>query len=904
MSSSKNQKRLFVIDGYASLYRAHYALIRNPLTNSRGFPTGAIFGFANQLFQLIEDEKPDYLVAAFDSKGKNFRHELYTEYKANRSEMPEEIQLQLPFLWKLLESMNIPVIRIDGIEADDIIGSISKLCKNKIQCNIVSGDKDFMQLIDESTLLYAPQARKREKEIFNPEKVKEKWGVEPKNIIDLLALMGDSSDNVPGVAGIGPKTAQKLINSYGSVEDIYNNIDKIKNEKLKLKLSENKDNAFLSKKLVTILQDVQLDLSIDDFILQDFNHNQLEDLFRELEFSGLLKKISNQPEEEIAIQSRKKSYQTITSIDELDKFIKSVQENKWLSVDLETTSINPMKAEIVGFSFSIKKNTGVYIPVTFKDKVKNLFGEDDLQVLLISLKGILENKLIPKTGQNIKYDALILKRYGIELQGIEFDTMIAAHILNPNARSYKLDNLSLAFLNYKMVPITDLIGIGKNQIKMNEVSLEDISFYAAEDADVVIELTDIFYQQLKELKLFNYFKNIEIDLLPVLIEMQYNGIFVDAKFLDERSKEIGKRIDQLEFEIRQKAGKDFNVNSSQQLAEVLFDQLGLPLIQKRSTAENVLNILKDKHDLPQLVLEYRKLFKLKNTYLDPLPKNINSNSGRIHSSFNQTMTATGRLSSSSPNFQNIPIRSEDGKDVRKAICSNSKDFVIFSADYSQIELRVMAHLSQDKALIEAMKNGEDIHTFTARNIYSLEDDQEVLPEMRRVAKIVNFGIMYGAGPYRLSQELDVTFLEAKNIRDKYFEKFSGIEKYIEENKKQLKEQKFVETLLGRRRAVWDSDSQNQIRRDAAERMAINMPIQGTAAELIKIAMIKIYRDIKNKNLKSKMILQIHDELLIEVHKDELDYITSMVVENMETALKLDVPIKIDYGTGKSWFEAH
>lgn len=903
--SSKQQKRLFIIDGYATLYRAHYALIRNPLTNTAGTPTSAVFGFANQVFQLIEDEKPDYLVAAFDSKGKNFRHELYTDYKANRSEMPDEIQTQLPYLWELLEAMNIPMLRVGGVEADDIIGTVAKMCdKENLQCNIVSGDKDFMQLINDKTFLYAPQARKRAKEIFDKKKVLEKWGVGPEHIIDLLGLMGDSSDNVPGVQGVGPKTAKKLIQDFGSIENIYEEIDNISNEKMREKLLNSKDNALLSKQLVTILTDVKIDATINDFEKKEMDSSKLEDIFKELEFSGLLKKIGSNESINIESVKREKSYSNLITIDQLTSFVSSVKENEWLSVDLETTSINPMVAEIVGFSFSMKKDTGVYVPIHFKDKKDNLFGDDDLQTAIDILKPILENPDIPKTGQNIKYDALIMKRYGINLDGIAFDTMIAAHLISPNARSYKLDNLSISHLNYKMVPIKDLIGSGKNQITMDQVTLEDISFYAAEDADVVIELTEIFLKELKTQKLYNYFMAIEIDLLPVLIDMQFNGIFVDKDYLAIRSDEIGIKIDALHNEITKLADQDFNVNSSQQLAQILFDKLELPMIKKRSTAEAVLSELKHKHELPKLVLEYRKLFKLKNTYLDPIPTNINSISNRVHSSFNQTMTATGRLSSSSPNFQNIPIRTEDGKDVRKAIRAQSSDYQIFSADYSQVELRVMAHLSQDEALIQALNNGEDIHTFTAKNIFSIDKDEDVLPEMRRTAKIVNFGIMYGAGPFRLSQELDVPFGEAKKIKDAYFNKYKGIEDYIAKSKLLIKSEKSVQTLLGRKRAVWDSDSQNKIRRDAAERMAINMPIQGTAAEMIKIAMIKIYKDLKDNNLKSKLILQVHDELLLEVHKDEVDYISEMVLKNMKNAIELDVPIEIDCGFGPSWYEAH
>ena len=906
MSLSKNnKKRLFIIDGYATLYRAHYALIKNPLTTTAGLETSAVFGFANQVFQLLEEEKPDYIVAAFDSKGKNFRHELYEQYKANRSVMPDEIQLQLPYLWELLDGMNIPVLRKEGVEADDIIGTVAKMCeKDDLQCNIVSGDKDFMQLINDKTLLYAPQARRKEKEIFDKDKVIEKWGVGPEHIIDLLGLMGDSSDNVPGVQGVGPVTAKKLILEFGSIENIYDNIDQIPNEKLKEKLLADKDNALLSKKLVTILIDVPVDASIADFERKEVDKTKLESIFKELEFTGLLKKIGGDADAPIKTTERKKEYDLITTLKRLEEFAGSIKEGEWLSVDLETTSVNPMVAEIVGFSFSVKKDTGAYVPIHYKDKVENLFGDNDLQVAIDILKPVLENEKIPKTGQNIKYDALIMKRFGVDLKGIEFDTMIAAHLISPNARSYKLDNLSLSYLNYKMVPIQDLIGSGRNQITMDQVDLADITFYAAEDADVVIELTEIFLEELKKQNLYTYFKEIEIDLLPALIDMQFHGIFVDRNYLLSRSKEIGIKLDALEKQIIDLAGQEFNINSTQQLAEILFDKLNLPMVKKRSTAEAVLKKLKEYHELPILILQYRKLFKLKNTYLDPLPDNINEITNRVHSSFNQTMTATGRLSTSSPNFQNIPIRTEDGKEVRKAIRAQSDEYQILSADYSQVELRVMAHLSKDEALIQALKDGEDIHTFTAKNIFNVKEGQEVLPDMRRIAKIVNFGIMYGAGSFRLSQELGIPAAEAKKIIEAYFEKYKGIKQYMVDTKLLVRKEKSVSTLLGRTRAVWDSDSQNQVRRDAAERMAINMPIQGTAAEMIKIAMIKIDNDLKENNLKSKLILQIHDELLLEVHNDEIDYVKDMVIKHMKNAIELDVPVEVDCDLGPSWYEAH
>lgn len=897
------KKKLFIVDGYAILYRAHYALIRNPLITSYGFHTSALFGFANHIIKLINDEKPDYLVCAFDSKEKTFRHKIYSNYKANRPEMPLELQHQIPHLWEVLEAMNIPVLRKPGFEADDIIGTITNsVSESQIESYIVSGDKDFMQLINDKVFLYAPGKRNYPPVIYDRQGVIEKWGLPPEKIIDLLALMGDSSDNVPGVSGVGVKTAVKLLNEYDNIESVLDNVSKIKNKRVYDGLTNGREIAYLSRELVTIVKDVDVDTSIENFIINSFNHEDLSKKFEELEFFGLLKYLSVD-DVDIKTKTIEKVYKTILNIDELKELVKNVQNSDMVSIDLETTSVNPMVAEIVGVSISFKKDEGFYIPVLYLEKNKNNFGADDLKIVLENLKDFLENDKIKKVGQNIKYDTLIFSRNGINVAGIYFDTMVAASILNPSARSYKLDMLSIEFLNYTMVPIEDLIGRGKDQITMDMVPIEKAAYYAAEDADIVLQLSQIFISKLKENKQMDFFIDIEMPLITVLTKMELEGVFVDQESLNAMSVKIGDRLDILVKDIYKISDTEFNVNSTQQLAKILFDDLKLTQIKKRSTAENVLKELIQEHELPTLILEYRKLNKLKNTYVDALPTVINPDTKRIHSTFNQTIASTGRLSSTNPNFQNIPIRTKEGREIRKSFITQRDNWEILSADYSQIELRVMAHLSEDLELCNAFNANLDIHTRTASLIYNVSID-DVQPDMRRTAKVINFGIMYGAGPFRISQELGISRKASQEIIKEYFNQYSGVKKYISATLDKARSDNFVETLLGRRRSVWDINSQNALKRQAAERIAINMPIQGSAAELIKIAMIDVQKNIELEHMDSKLILQIHDELLFEFPVDEKDVLIPLVKESMENAMKLKVPVIVDYGSGKDWFEAH
>ena len=904
-AKKSNRKRLFLIDGYAMLYRAHFAMIRNPLITSYGLPTSALFGFLNQIFRILNKENPDYIATIFDRKEKTFRHKKYPDYKATRDPMPEELQIQLPHLWKLIDALQILNLSKKGYEADDLIGTLAvDGTKNDLEVFIVSGDKDFMQLINDNVFLYAPGTKNKPDKIYDKDGVKDRWGVPPEKIIDLFGLMGDSSDNIPGVSGVGPKSAMKLINDYGTLEEALKNADIVTNKRVRNGLLEGKENAIISKDLVTIVTDVPIDYNFKDLEKKNFDVNSLESLLTEYEFHALINQLpGSSKSSETFVKKSEKNYKIIQSLDELNKFVKSIKPKNILSFDIETDGLNPMQNNIVGLSFSTKKNTGVYIPIEFKDKSKNLFGDDDISTVINIIRPIMEDEKILKTGQNIKFDMLLYKRYGINVNGLICDSMLAAHLLKPEARSYKLDNLSIEYLNYKMIPIEELIGKGRKQITMAEVELDKAGYYACEDADIALQLTNIFLKELKDAGLDHFYNKIELPLIDVLLNMEYEGTFVDKKMLEEMSIDLSKKVENLSTKIIKEAGTEFNINSTQQLANILFDVLSLTKIKQRSTAEPVLEALRNEHPLPNLILEYRKLTKLKNTYLDSLPPLINKKTGRIHTTFGQTIASTGRLSSSNPNFQNIPIRTEEGREIRKAFKAQKKNWLIFSADYSQIELRIMAHLSKDPSLIESFKNNEDIHTRTASDVFGVKIN-DVLPDMRRTAKVVNFGIMYGAGAFRLSQELGIPRSEAQVIIDTYFKRYVGIRNFMDKTIEHAEKQKFVETVLGRRRNIWNVDSDNHIQREAAKRMAINMPIQGTAAEMIKLAMLDINRTLQYENYQSRMILQIHDELLFESPKEEIDKLKDMVTDKMVNAMPLIVPLVVDCGKGISWFDAH
>ena len=896
-------KRLFLIDGMAQIYRAHFAMIKNPLTTKDGRHTSAIFGFMNSLFKLLRDENPDYIAVVLDCKEPTFRHKLYTEYKATREKMPDELVEQLEPLYEVISHTNIPILKKPGYEADDIIGTLVKKAEQaELVTYMVTGDKDMMQLVSETTFMYSPGNRFKPTTIYDKIKVKEKWGVGPDGIIDMLALVGDTSDNVPGVDGVGPKTAKKLLDQYKDIETILEHADEAKNKRVREGLQNGRDLVHLSRELVTIHCDVPVEFHIEELIRKDMDGEALTHDFQDLEMYSLITQVEAlSGNGVVALEQPDKNYQTILTQTDLDLLITTISNAELISFDLETTSITPLQADIVGLSFSVKANDGYYIPVEYPEKESK--PGLTLDAVLEKLKPIFENENNRFCGQNIKYDALVLSRYGIHLGNIVFDTMIAEYMLHPEKNSYKMDYLSIDYLNYRMVPIDNLIGTGLHQKSMAEVPLEDIAFYASEDADIAFQLAEILKDKLEKESLFDPYNDIEIPLIPVLSTIEKNGVYLNLDFLADLSRQFGEGLEKLTEKIHQMAGREFNINSPKQLGEILFDELELKPIRKRSTAVEVLAVLKNYHPLPEEVLKYRHLAKLKNTYVDAIPNYVNKETGRVHTSLNQTIAATGRLSSTSPNFQNIPIRTETGREVRKAFVPQNSDWVILSADYSQVELRIMAHYSQEPELIKAFEENSDIHSRTAALVNGISET-EVTPDQRRSAKVVNFGIMYGAGPYRMSQELGISMADAKILIDNYFATYPGIRKYMDETISLARDRGYVETLYKRRRKTGNLDASNRNIVQAEERVAINMPIQGTAADIIKIAMINIHNKMESENYQSKMILQIHDELLFECPKAEVDKLAAMVVEEMEEAVQLSVPLKVDWNYGSSWYEAH
>ncbi|PIS30664.1 MAG: DNA polymerase I [Candidatus Marinimicrobia bacterium CG08_land_8_20_14_0_20_45_22] len=896
----REPSKLYLIDGSAIAYRSYFGMMRNRLSTSKGFATGATFAFVNALRKIINDEKPDLIGMAFDAPEKTFRHRIYPEYKATREAMPEDLVAQLPWIFKITRAMNIPLIIQPGYEADDIIGTLAMEGKNRgILVYMVTGDKDFMQLVGDGIKIYKPHSSRSDVEIIDVQDVVNKFGIQPKQVADYLALVGDSSDNIPGIKGVGPAKATPLLQEWGSLENILNHVDEIPSERIASMIRDGAENARFSRLLATIKIDVPLETELDELRFSGVNESELMKIYEELEFVSLIKTDTKDD----LVDKLEKNYRTIHTLDEVQSLVKSLKNVQLISVDLETTSVSPMLAEIVGIALSWKPHQGVYVPIQSPSAQASLFSGGSNFTFLNELKPLLENPNIRKCGQNLKYDMLILRRNGIELAGVDFDTMIAAFLIQPDSRSYKLDKLSQYYLGYTMQPIEELIGSGKNQITMDQVDVEKVGWYASEDADIALELVPVFTEKLKSDRTWDVFKKIEMPLIPVLIQLEQNGVFLDVKFLRKMSISLEKDIDDLVSRIYSAAGREFNVNSPKQLGEILFDKLELPKVRGHSTDVSVLEKLQNKHSLPKLVLDYRGLMKLKGTYLDALPVLVNPKTGRVHSSFNQTVASTGRLSSSDPNFQNIPIRTDLGREIRKAFIPQKKGWKLLSADYSQIELRIMAHLSRDAELICAFQEDVDVHRRTAALVYGVPE-KDVLPEMRRVAKIVNFGIMYGAGPYRMTDELGISMSEARKLIDQYFKTYPGINDYIIKTTESARKTGYVKTLSGRLRYVPDIDSLNKNVRDAAERVAINMPIQGTAADMIKLAMIRIHDELKSRHLRAMMILQIHDELLLEVPNDEIETVKTIVTDAMESALPLDIPVKAEVGIGNSWYEAH
>ncbi len=912
-------ERLFLLDGTALAYRSYFAFIRNPLINSKGVNTSGVFGFTNLLMKILREEKPDYIACVFDTAAPTFRHKQFPEYKATRQKMPDELADQLPVIRNMVEAFRIPVIEMEGYEADDVIGTLAKQAEERrIDTYMVTGDKDFMQLVSDRVKMYMLGGRgsSTDVNIVGPDGVTEKLGVPPEKVIDLLGLMGDSSDNVPGVPGVGPKTALELINTFGSMEDVLKRVDDVQRQKVRENLMTYKDQALLSKELVTIHLDVPLKVSVSDLKAEEMDREKVVALFQELEFRRLLEGLPGLMETPVEAPSR--DYQTILSVSEFESFIRALKAVPMFAVDLETTSLDPLSAEIVGFSFSWKEGEATYIPVLCpqQDKSGDLFkasGGNTLSFILSALKPILEDPKIRKCGQNIKYDMRVLRHQGVELQGVDFDSMVAAYLINPSARQFGIDALAMEYLRLKKIPTKELIGTGRKLIGMDQVDLDRVAEYACEDADVAFRLRCILEPKLKESAMERLFQDVEMPLVHVLLEMEENGVALNRELLTDMSKEMETDLQQQIEAIYEMAGETFNINSTQQLGKILFEKLKVhellgirrPRRTKTGSYATDVRVLENlsAHPLPKKLLDYRQLMKLKSTYVDALPKLIHPKTGRVHASFNQTVAATGRLSTSDPNLQNIPIRTELGREIRKAFVAGQKGWVILSADYSQIELRIMAHLSGDETLLESFRKGEDVHRRTASEIFSIPEEQ-VTEDHRRQAKTINFGIMYGMGEFGLARRLEISNEEARHFITAYFARYPKVNEFIARTIGQAHEQGYVTTLLNRRRYLPELQSDNRNIRDFGERTAINTPIQGTAADLIKVAMIRIAHRLRKKEWKAKMILQIHDELLFEVPSDDADRLSEMVRQEMEGAIELTVPIKVDIGMGKSWFEAH
>ncbi|HQT91252.1 MAG TPA: DNA polymerase I, partial [Candidatus Kryptobacter bacterium] len=883
-------KRFFILDGTALAYRAYFGMIGRPLINSKGQNTSAVFGFANYLLKVLSDEKPDYLVAVFDTPEPTFRHKKYPEYKATREKMPEEMASQLDHIKRMLKAFGVPTVERPGYEADDVIGTLAVLAeKENINVFMVTGDKDFMQLITPRVKMYKPGKSGMDVEIVDEKGVELKFGVKPSSVIDVLALTGDAVDNVPGIKGVGEKTAIPLIQKYGSLEKVLANADKVDKPALREKLKTGKDMALLSKWLVTIKTDVPL--GVDFHSLKEKNPDQAEisRLFNELEFKSMIRRAQQltavpaakteetaaveEPvpveEEYKTISTVKHDYKLITDVEELARLAEKLKKAEVVSMDTETTSVDALNAKLVGISFSVKPHEAYYVNIASEGG--DLFSEAggwrgvNVKDAVKLLKPVFESAKIRKVGQNLKYDMLVLSNYDIRTRGVEFDSMVAAYVVNADG-AHNLDALAKEYLKYKPVPIEELIGKGKNQKNMREVPPEVVAEYSGEDADIALQLTTALRKKLGESGLIDLCVKMEFPLIEVLTEIEKTGVKIDTTILSQISKELERLIDNLSDEIYKLAGEEFNIGSPKQLGDVLFNKMNLPTNKKTKTGFStdvfVLEELSAQHPIAESILSYRKLTKLKSTYVDALPALINARSGRLHTSFNQTVAATGRLSSSDPNLQNIPIRGEMGKEIRKAFVPGEKGWVMMSADYSQIELRIMAHICKDEGMTEAFRKHEDIHRTTASKVFGVPPDK-VTPDMRRKAKEVNFGLLYGIGPYGLKIRLRISQGEAKEVIDTYFQRFPRVREYINGTIEFARKHGYVETLLGRRRYLANINSKNSAVRNAEERQAINMPIQGTAADMIKLAMIDIYREMEKRKMKSKMILQVHDELVFE-----------------------------------------
>ncbi|WBL25978.1 DNA polymerase I [Zunongwangia sp. HGR-M22] len=938
------QKRLFLVDAYALIFRGYYAFIKNPRINSKGFDTSAIMGFMNSLFDVIRREKPDHLAVCFDKEGSELRTELFSDYKANRDATPEPIQEAIPIIQDILKAMHIPVVELPGCEADDIIGTLAKQAeKEDYQVFMVTPDKDFAQLVSENIFMYRPARMGNGIEIWGIPEVQKKFEVErPEQVIDFLGMMGDAVDNIPGLPGVGEKTAKKFLKQFGSMEELLANTDKLKG-KMKEKVEANAEQGILSKKLARIIIDCDVKFHAEDYELSMPDSEKVQSIFDELEFRRLKDQfiklfsgetesnqtqVTNSPSakknakvagagqfslfggdnsEKIEDSNSRKTlkdtahvYQKVDTGLAIRLFLQKLMKQKSVCFDTETTSLNPLEAQLVGIAFSWEAGKGYYLP----------FEEDTekAQQLIELLRPFFEDPEIEKIGQNLKYDIKVLDKYGIKIKGKTFDTMIAHYLINPDMR-HNMDILAETYLNYTPQPISELIGKkGKNQKSMRDVPLAEQTEYASEDADITFQLKEFFEKELAEANTRKLFDEIEMPLVEVLSDMEIEGINLDLDFLNSLSEALDHDIKELETKIYEEAGEEFKISSPKQLGIILFEKLALVKKPKKtktgqySTSEDVLSYLAAEHDIVQYVLDYRGLVKLQNTYVDALPGQVEK-TGRVHTDYVQTIAATGRLSSNNPNLQNIPIRTERGRQVRKAFVPRNEDYILLAADYSQIELRIIAALSEEETMIKAFKDGEDIHASTASQVFNVPLD-EVTREQRSNAKTVNFGIIYGVSAFGLSNQTSLSRAESKDLIDTYYKTYPKLSNYIGDQVAFARENGYVSTILGRRRYLKDINSQNAVVRGAAERNAVNAPIQGSAADIIKIAMINIHKKLKEEKFETKMLLQVHDELVFDVYKPELEKIKTLIKSEMENAYQLEVPLDVDLGVGQDWLEAH
>ena len=893
-----SEEKLLLVDGSSYLYRAFHAL--PDLRSSDGRPTGAIFGVLNMLQKLIKSERPNYLSVIFDTPVKTFRHEIFPEYKANRQKTPDDLIAQIEPLHQAIINLGLPLLAVDGVEADDVIGTLAvEADRRKVKTLIATGDKDMAQLVTENIHLIDTMKDHR----MGPKEVEEKFGIAPDRFIDYLTLAGDTSDNIPGVEKVGPKTAIKWISEYGSLDGVIQNADQIKG-----KVGENLVSALgqldLFKTLVTIKCDVQMDTKFSDMIIGESKDNLLHEQFNDLGLHGLIKQFDIQASEEKTVINT--DYKTITTKKELDQLIEAIRKNSYVSFDTETTSLDYMQAQLVGISIALEPNEAFYIPINHNyEGVGKQLDED---VVLDALRPFLESENIPKIGHNLKYDRHILHNVGIELKGKLLDTMLYSYVNNSTITRHNLDAVSKRYLNINPTSYEEVAGKGAKQISFSEVSIDVASEYASEDSDIALQLYHHIEPLVeKEKKLANLYTEVEGPLIYTLGDIERNGVLIDSEKLNQQSKKLEAKILELESKVQKNAGEDFNLGSPKQLQEILYGKLGLPVIKKTpkgqpSTSEAVLQELSMDFPIVKDILSYRAISKLKSTYTDKLPTMVNPNTGRVHTSYHQAVTATGRLSSSDPNLQNIPIRSEEGRRIREAFIAPD-DYKILAADYSQIELRIMAHLSKDDGLLDAFAKGQDIHKATAAEIFSSAID-DVTPNQRRSAKAINFGLIYGMSAFGLSKQLQITRAEAQSYIEQYFDRYPKVKDYMEETKLSAKQMGYVETVFGRRLYLADIDSSNYQRRQYAERSAINAPMQGTAADLIKMAMTDLHQRIIAQSFDAKIIMQVHDELVIEVHQSQADELSGITLETMSNIAELDVDLKVDADLGSNWDEAH